>query len=409
MNLNENFQNLSLEGQNIERIGIIGEGSYGKVYECKTSKGIRVAKKTIRHGKNGMELLSEATLLKTINHVNLINAKEIVVKETRTSIITDLAETDMFKWRNKNTPTPDLCVKWLFEIMQGVYCLHKFGFIHADIKSSNILLKNNTAIVADLTLAIRNDWVIKANWLACTETHRPIEVFISKDWSYEVDLWAIGCTMFELLFNRLFIPIQSDENKDKDLRYLKCMLDWSKSGYVKRLPVEIEKYLESKTKHINNYKKFNLPESFDPINNKLHRIILNCLEPDRNNRYSLETHLTNDLFSGLLMSPIGFEYEEEDTIDKTIKSIILNKIKQYSMDDIMILQTYRIACKIYDMKRVSFENKIEISYWLAHKLIYSVPEIITVGSTDNTFEKMKKLEIRVWDYLGGVLPILNVN
>ena len=406
--LQERIHSVSLEGQDIEKINVIGQGSYGKVYECKTSKGEKVAKKTIRHGKTGMELLSEATLLKTIDHPNLLHAREIIVKETRTSIITDLTETDLFKWRNKNVPSQDLCVKWTFQIMQGIFCLHKFGFIHADVKSSNILLLNMMAVVADLTLAIRIDWVTRANWLACTETHRPMEVFLN-DWGYEVDLWALGCTMFEMIFNRLFIPIQGGEGDHKDLRYMKCILDWSKSGYVKRFPSNVEQYLEKKTKVVTDYKKFYIPPTFDPINNKLHALLLNLIEPDKNNRYGLQIHLSNELFNGLLLSPIGFDYEEEDTIDKKIKNIILNKIKQYTSDDVMVLQTYRIVCKIFDMKRVSFENKIEVSYWFAHKLIYSVPEVITVGSAENTLEKMKKLEIRVWDYLDGVLPILNVN
>lgn len=402
------IEELDLKDKELTLDKVIGEGSYGKVYRVKVPGGKDIAVKTIRHNDYGMELLTEATIMRTIEHPNLIYTKEIKVTPTKTYLFLELADSDAFDWRVKNQPSDKLCKIWLFELTQGLLCLHRLGLIHGDIKSSNVLLVDLRAVLADLTLTIRKDWVIKANWVACTITHRPIEVFMSKDWGFEVDIWALGCTMFEIMFNDLLIPIQnSNSEKDNNLMYMRAILDWSRSGYVQRFPKDLEIKIDKMTSKVRSrYKTYRLPKSFDK-NNSLHRLVLRMVEPYQKNRIDTDDLISHELFRDMTPISMVIKTGKDDDIDMNIKATIAGIVDKHSDDDVLSLQAFRLVCSIYKMKRVSIEDKIEISYWIAHKLIYGTHKLIKVGDIPNTISKMKNLELRVWAYLDGILPILH--
>lgn len=94
-----------------------------------------------------------------------------------------------------------------YQILQGLHVLHESEIIHRDIKPENILIDSNLVVkIADLGSACifskyKNN---EKNLSFClvTKSYRSIELlFGNTNYSYSVDMWSLGCIIFEL-FNK---------------------------------------------------------------------------------------------------------------------------------------------------------------------------------------------------------------
>ena len=96
-------------------------------------------------------IVSEISLLKQIDHPNIIKLKEIIVSRPNkrnlsrgsTFLVFDYMEHDfagLFKNKIKFTLSEIKC--FLKQLIEGVAYLHRNKILHRDIKSANILLND---------------------------------------------------------------------------------------------------------------------------------------------------------------------------------------------------------------------------------------------------------------------------
>jgi cyclin-dependent kinase len=100
----------------------------------------------------------------------------------------------------------------IHDLFSALAHLHSLGIIHRDIKPSNILLSSTsttpTAYLADFGIAwLQNDPASEPPAQKITDigttSYRPPELlFGRKNYSYEVDLWAAGCVVAEIVEGR---------------------------------------------------------------------------------------------------------------------------------------------------------------------------------------------------------------
>lgn len=85
----------------------------------------------------------------------------------------------------------------------GVFNLHRQGVCHRDIKSENILVdfENNDVCVADLGSAKEFTPEAKGGIAyICSRPYRAPELLLGHtDYDFAIDLWSIGCIIFEVL------------------------------------------------------------------------------------------------------------------------------------------------------------------------------------------------------------------
>jgi serine/threonine protein kinase len=90
-------------------------------------------------------------------------------------------------------------LQWVRDILEQLQRLHSAGFVHADVKSRNILVFEDRACLCDFGLSVSSGASSHSN--AFTVNYRPPEL-LKGDGAIESsgDIWALGITVYECLF-----------------------------------------------------------------------------------------------------------------------------------------------------------------------------------------------------------------
>ena len=102
------------------------------------------------------------------------------------------------------------------ELLRAIERMHRCGYAHTDIKPDNILYdaRTGTARLADLGSA---DNRFKRGSTFGTREYMAPELIIGAPLSTAVDLWSLGCTVFEMLTGRrLFSPRKAAAKKYRE-------------------------------------------------------------------------------------------------------------------------------------------------------------------------------------------------
>ena len=199
---------------NYTRLGKIDEGTYGIVWKAKENatdkifalKQVKFPSEITREGFP-IAALREINVLRTLNHANILNVKEMVVGETSRSVfmVMDLMEMDLKDaCDNLTEPLTQGELKHvMLQLLSAIECMHSHYYFHRDLKTSNILVhKSGKICVCDFGLTrtfdepLRNDYTP----LVITLFYRPPELLMgTSTYGPEVDIWSIGCIFAELI------------------------------------------------------------------------------------------------------------------------------------------------------------------------------------------------------------------
>lgn len=251
----ENYNTTSNDHAFLSNIGyslvisdtLLGHGSYGDVYMAQDENKRQFAVKCCPIDENGIPNILEASIMMSLSHPYLNRALRVHASETKLYIFQELAITDLAQHtRREKTnykPTMEELRQWCYSICHAVFSLHNENIIHADIKANNILLFADGSVkLTDYTLATKK-WASgeKFTHNVCTCTHRPLECFMKQTWDESLDIWSLGCTLYEIAYGELLFPYQgslekSTASKGKDIklrlrnRSTNAIIDWSLRG-----------------------------------------------------------------------------------------------------------------------------------------------------------------------------------
>lgn len=366
---------------NYQVLSEVGSGGLSKVYKCTGPNGNLYALKKIPMKYWGNPVLFECMILSSFNCPYLMKAEEIILDEN-VNIIMELAKSDLAQYRKKNSEISVTSImEWIYYILLALQCLHKAGVVHGDVKAKNILVMNDNKIkLNDFNLS--RYVAISTNKSAYTATHKPPEIWKGNNWDTSADLWALGCTIFEVVTGTTLFPSSPREDKPKaeynskmEAGIYKFCIEMGKEEY------DIEKYKEGK---YTPFPSFLYETAYFPILGMLSK----CLVSEPLNRPTIEDLLSvyyngsTNLY-GPLNTPIFpiseniLNYISELASSYEIKVAtrsILRKLPptEHTPESIKIIGS--LICKLFLLSEVVITRKsiIEKENDICRKLVFNL-------------------------------------
>ncbi|CAD8144953.1 unnamed protein product [Paramecium octaurelia] len=195
-----------------QKLEKIGEGTYGLVYKARDNQtGEIVALKKIRmdHEDEGVPstAIREISLLKEVQHPNIVPLKDVVYDESRLYLIFDFVDLDLKKYMESVPQLDRMQVKkFIYQMLQALNYCHQNRVIHRDLKPQNILvdIKQQNTQIADFGLARAFGLPLKTyTHEVITLWYRAPEILLGqRQYSTPVDIWSLGCIFAEMAQKR---------------------------------------------------------------------------------------------------------------------------------------------------------------------------------------------------------------
>lgn len=382
------------------KIGKLGSGAYGKVYLSKNDKNfnyaikINTAPKTIG-GTIGC--LRELHFLKLFRgHPYIINLEDVVLgnpfinggpspmtprkksegvikldKERsldRAALVLERGAYDGIKFIKKKYPL-EKRILFAVHLLLGVEFLHSRGVYHRDLKPSNIICfldENKEFMTAKITDFGLTQYYCPNNASEggyITPWYRPPEISLFKDYDYGVDVWSLGCIMYELFSDDHSPPFPYEE----DSKLI--------NSIIEKLPFPLEDYNLARALYKNEItpEYYALQSSLKPLeiqNKELRDPIEGALQCDTTKRLTV---------SDLLNMPWTAPHAR--LIAKVRGSFGINRNGQWVLSPLS--GSFLISQDVCDVARdhlrfiIKNRNEAPIISWYTHEIAFHILEIFS--------------------------------
>ena len=136
-------------------------------------------------------------------------------------------------------------LEWFAQMCMALFYLHERRILHRDLKTQNIFLKNGRIRLGDFGIAkVLDSTKDFANTCIGTPYYMSPELFKNKPYSYESDIWSLGCVLYEMCNLRHAFDAQSLNGLA--LKILRGSFPTTNSMYSKELRNLIGKMLAQK-------------------------------------------------------------------------------------------------------------------------------------------------------------------
>ncbi|KAL5746580.1 hypothetical protein ACOSP7_027726 [Xanthoceras sorbifolium] len=192
----------------------VGAGSFGQVWKAfNKHSGEVVAIKMLREKFHSWEeclSLEEIKSLSILKHPNIVLLKEVIrVRDNNTLFfVFEYMEGNLLQvMRSRLCRFSENEVRhWCFQVLQGLCYMHEKGYFHRDLKPENLLVFKDLIKIGDMGSAREINSSQPCTDYVTTRWYRAPEVMLGlENYSFKVDMWAVGAIMAELfMFKPLF-------------------------------------------------------------------------------------------------------------------------------------------------------------------------------------------------------------
>jgi tetratricopeptide (TPR) repeat protein len=253
----------------------LGEGGMGVVWLCEDRNlerpvAIKVLPENLKdHPEMIKSLVSEATNLAKVSHPNIVTVYDAAMTGDFIYIVMEYVPgqtlKDMIVGKDPKAPPRPIAVagtlKVFHQVCEALAYAHNLKLIHRDIKPANIIWSTaKFAKVMDFGLAQMMDRARAGRTgVAGTPYYMSPEQTLGRAVDHRTDIYSLGVCVFELLTGRVPFP-------EGDIGY----------HHLNTPPPQ--------------------PRSLNPqVPEELERIVLKCMEKDRERRYQTVAELLDDL------------------------------------------------------------------------------------------------------------------
>ncbi|CAD8081646.1 unnamed protein product [Paramecium primaurelia] len=200
-----------------EIIGVVGEGAYGIVLKCRNKEtnecvAIKKFKETEDDETVKKSIQREVKMLRMIKHPNIIQLKEAFKKKGKIFLVFQFVDRNLLELLEERKQLDQESIKRvIFQLVLAIHACHQVGIVHRDIKPENLLVDNELNIkLCDFGFARTIQCQEQLTDYVATRWYRSPELLISNNYGKQVDIWAIGCIMGELIDGQPLFPGENE-------------------------------------------------------------------------------------------------------------------------------------------------------------------------------------------------------
>ena len=221
---------------------LLGRGTFSTVKlatDIRTNEKIAIKileKNKIKTERDINRINREISIVKKINHLNIVKVFEIKEDKDKYYILMEYCENgELFDLiLEKRKLTEDESSYYFFQLVNGLDYIHKNNIIHRDLKPENLLLtKNNILKIIDFGLSNYNT---KDNLLSTpcgSPCYASPEMVSGKKYNgITNDIWSIGIILYAMIYG--YLPFENINNNN-DLLFKKireCKIDYPKNNSI---------------------------------------------------------------------------------------------------------------------------------------------------------------------------------
>jgi len=196
---------------------LLGRGAFatvhkGKLQGCGTPVAVKVIDKSNENASCtiGPDGPRYRTILKSLDHPNVVNYYDIMEEETHAYVVMELCTGgDFFDFMcGLQTFTEADCANWVTQMLKGIQYIHSVGLAHRDVKPENLRWshpgKGCTLKLVDFGLAtteLKERELTKLPVLGTTMYAAP-EVLAGR-YNMQCDTWGVGVALFLVVTGQL--------------------------------------------------------------------------------------------------------------------------------------------------------------------------------------------------------------
>ncbi|OMJ87571.1 hypothetical protein SteCoe_10656 [Stentor coeruleus] len=200
---------------------VLGYGGFGEVRKAhhKPTRSDRAIKSIdISQSKEEeiQKLLKEVSILKILDHPNIIRIFEVYRSQTKLHIVTELCTGGELFNRIKEMKkfSENQAAKYMIDIVSAVMHCHQRGVVHRDLKPENLLFTNNEEgsklKLIDFGTSALFEKARKMTGIIGTYYYMAPEV-ITGDYDEKCDVWSLGVILYIMLSGNPPFNGSSDE------------------------------------------------------------------------------------------------------------------------------------------------------------------------------------------------------
>jgi len=190
-------------------VRLIGQGTFGKVYEAVDDSNKRVAIKRVEKCDNFIS--READILQTIEHTNCLRILDVFYTYSEEgdnrkwqNLVFDYHPTTLAGFLKKRKPSTRLVKTLFYQLCLALEHIHTKSICHRDLTPNNILISDQGELkMADFGSAKILDADHVSMSYICSRYYRAPELLMgSTNYSTKIDIWSAGCILAEMLMGK---------------------------------------------------------------------------------------------------------------------------------------------------------------------------------------------------------------
>jgi len=359
---------------------IIGNGTFSKVklgINKYTNEKVAIKlleKKKITEKKDLERIFREMSIVKNLNHPNIIKTYEIFENEKYYYIIMDYCKGgELFDYIVKKGRLNEEETSFFFyQIINGLEYIHSKNIVHRDLKPENLLLtdKNKLKII---DFGLSNYFNLnKENKTKLLKTPcgspcyaAPEMVSGNKYNGFKTDIWAIGIVLYAMIVG--YLPFEDSDNDILFQKILDCDIEFPE--FLNELSIDIiKKILNSNCDErytISDIKR----HQFYLNGKKIYESIFGNDEQNYNNNNRINTFNRKISAGNIINIKYNNHYTENNIYDVHNNKNVMNTInKNSSLNDGKVIKL-KTELSNFHINRNNNNSKIKINSQLSVKNI----------------------------------------